>query len=159
MTAGVDCTTNHKNWYCPAGSIYPKKCPIGKYASADTKSCVDCENGKYCWPCPAGSYCFPTDSTGLGHDGTAGKCDVSKGFLCRRGAFSPEPVYNGYDLIQPNSVAFGAYSGPVIRGYIAKDDGTLVACDEGTFQPTFYGTTCRPCMKGRYCPNKAMNDV
>ena len=56
-------------------------------------------------------------------------------------------------------MAFSAYSGPVLRGYTAKDDGSLVPCQLGEFQPTFYGKECTKCMKGRYCPNLAMTDV
>ena len=158
MATHTSCTTSFTNWYCPAGSIQPKKCPIGTYASADTQSCTQCPNGEYCWPCPAGEYCFPTN-VALGNDGRAGKCDISKGFVCRLGAHSPEPTYNGFELIQANSVAFSTYSGPVIRGYIAKDDGTLNACLKTTYQPTFYGQSCETCMQGRYCPDSGMDDA
>lgn len=137
-TSGLDaptpCVPDKVNLHCPAGTINPQNCPVGKFASADTKTCEDCPDGKYCWPCPKDSYCFPeVTSPHPGHDGKAGDCDVAKGFVCRKGAHSPEPTYNGYDLIQPNSVAFSSYSGPVIRGYTAKTDGTLEACPIATF--------------------------
>ena len=89
MIAGTDCTVSFTNWFCPAGSIYPKKCEIGTYAQADTQACLSCPLGEYCWPCPAGEFCFPTDATGLGHDGQAGTCDTANGFICRLGAHSP----------------------------------------------------------------------
>ena len=56
-------------------------------------------------------------------------------------------------------MAFSAYSGPVIRGYIADVSGVLTACEVGEFQPSFYGTECKACMKGRYCPNEGMTNI
>lgn len=58
-------------------------------------------------------------------------------------------------------MAFESYSGPVLRGYIidAATAGALTACPVATFQPTFYGSTCQDCMKGRYCDSTAMHDL
>ena len=132
MSTHTPCLPTKANYYCPAGTIEPKKCPPGKYASADTKTCTDCPKGKYCWPCPAGQYCFSKVEV-AGHSGIAGDCDVSKGFVCRLGSHSPEPTYDGYELILPNSIQFSTYSGPVVRGYLADKSGALTACAKGTF--------------------------
>ena len=165
MINHVSCTTAADNSFCPEGTIWPQQCGIGLYVSTDHMTCETCPLGKYCWPCPAGQYCFTTaSSTGTGHNGEEGDCDGTKGFICREGSFSPEPLYNGYDLIQSGSAAFNSYSGPIIRGYILNPDlsdnpGELLACDPGTYQPSFYATECKKCMKGRYCPDSAMTDI
>ena len=155
------------DYYCPAGSIRPQKCPIGTYydnaSASPTYTCLSCPNGKYCWPCRTGGYCVEValGSTGTTHNGEVADCNTAGGYICRTGNHSPEPTYSGYDLIQPNSAAFQSYSGPVIRGYIIDPAtaGALKACVAGEFQPTFYGSTCQPCMKGRYCPDSAMHDL
>lgn len=149
MTDQNDCVVDgYGDWYCPAGSIMPKKCPVGTYIDSDngdTTQCLSCPSGKYCWPCPAGKYCFPDNQPTTGHngivqidDGTGvyidDSCNKDAGFVCREGNHSPEPMYSGYDLIQPNSKAFDEYSGPGIRGYIINDDATdLVACVAGEY--------------------------
>ena len=143
----------------------PSQCPPGTQLDATTDSanpvCNDCGAGKFCWPCPKDQYCYGgTDTSGTGHDGEHGDCEFASGFVCRSGAHSPKPTYNGYDLIQPGSVAFNTYSGPVIRGYIAADNsGALTESPISQWQPTFYGTAFVDCMAGRYCPETAMDDL
>ena len=45
MDAPTDCTSAFTDWYCPAGSIQPAKCPIGTFAEDDTQSCTTCPMG------------------------------------------------------------------------------------------------------------------
>ena len=95
-------------------------------------------------------------------------------WICRTGASSPKPIQEGFELIEPNSVLFNTYSGPVVRGYKVDPDtvnapGVLKPCgkdqvtgdgdEPGTYQPTFFGNECKKCMKGRYCDELALDDV
>ena len=144
MTTPTVCTTDDSTepFYCPAGSIKPKKCPPGEYVSADRQSCTTCDLGKYCWPCTVGSYCGGDISTTFASvysssdaerlSGIAGDCDTANGFICRNGASSSQPIQDGFELIEPGSVLYQTYSGPVIRGYIVDPDvanpGALLEC-------------------------------
>lgn len=167
MANGIDCTTASEPFYCPAGSINPKKCPPGYKISTDRQSCELCPKGSYCWPCASGQYCGGAlDTLSSGADttlleGIAGECDALEGFVCRYGAYSKQPIYEGFELIEAGSVAFQSYSGPIIRGYILDDAnaGELKACAIGEYQPSFFGTSCIECMKGRYCDEEALDDV
>lgn len=87
-TACVGATPiDYTNWFCPVGSIYPTKCKYGEYAD-NASQCLPCTKGNYCWPDASGA------TTGI-----VGVCDWANGYLCRSGAYSPKPLYNGYEFI------------------------------------------------------------
>jgi len=116
LSAAEPCSTAFANYYCPIGSIYPRLCPVGTYA----------ENQITCTPCSTGNYCWP-DTTGA-TNGIVGECAFAEGYLCREGAFSPRPVTSGVSFIQPGSVLFNTYNGPVIPGHIAQTGGVAAEC-------------------------------
>lgn len=60
----------------------------------------------------------------------------------------------------PGSSDFSSYNGPVIEGYISvAGAATQDPCPAGTFNPSFYQTTCLECYQGHYCPDAGMNDI
>lgn len=119
MDTATTCATSFGNWYCPVGSIYPTKCPIGQFVETASTVCSPCPIGKYCWPAADNS-----------HDGIVGDCDHDDGYLCRSGAFSPRPLIEGLDYIQAGSNQFLSYNGPVMGGYYtsAATPGVANAC-------------------------------
>jgi len=69
--------------YCPMGTAFPKKCPIGTYNDLEQKTSVD-----DCLPCPAGFYC---DQIGLTIEDVKKKvCDA--GFYCPLGSTVRRPT-------------------------------------------------------------------
>ena len=90
----------------------------------------------------------------------SGDCDHASGFICQGGSWSPKPQYNGLEFIVPGSSDFSSYNGPVLEGHIAQAGAsTQAACDVGTFNPSFYQTSCLDCYQGHYCPETGMSDI
>jgi hypothetical protein len=83
MTAATPCVTAYQHFWCPAGSIYPKKCAIGYKGVAQT-SCIACDKGSYCWPDNANA-----------NDGVVGVCAWAEGYLCRSGSYAQRPLIEG----------------------------------------------------------------
>ena len=109
------------NFWCPEGTITPKKCDIGLYVSADSITCESCPRRNYCWP--------TSDNT----NGNRGICAYTEGYLCQGGSYSDKPLKSGLAYIQPGSLEFTTYNGPVLGGYISIATGYAQACPVGTF--------------------------
>ena len=104
------------NYYCPAGSSYPRLCPDGTYSKAgdvkfvNASQCRNCITGSYCrsgkifGPCAGGYYCKsrspdPNPSGNYSHQVEAGPC--AAGFYCPNGTLNPIPcpnnTFKGYE--------------------------------------------------------------
>lgn len=147
LIAPTACSTSYGFYYCPKGSIFPGKCPIG-YFVENQDTCTACGVGEYCWP--------EDDNSG---DGVKGTCEYLNGYLCRSGSYSPRPLIDGLAYIQAGSNAFLTYNGPVLGGWYSIADGVAVACDAGTWQPSILSQGCIDCYEGRYCPNTGMSEL
>lgn len=150
MEDPVLCSVAHEFYYCPTGTIYPTKCEIGYSVVVGNDECVPCAHHKYCWP----------EAHNEGDGTQLDDCDILSGYLCRSGAFSPKPLIDGLEFIQPGSNQFNNYNGPVLGGYIADPDTfEAVACTLGTWQPSILSTACLDCYDGHYCPNSGMANI
>jgi hypothetical protein len=142
-TSNGPCPTGH---YCPYGSGYPRKCPVGTYApTTGLSECLDC---------PAHNYCATA-----GLSAVTGTC--SPGFYCILGS----SFYKPYDYAMGRICAQGnyCYSGEEHAcpgGYYAPVEGLSLCYD---CPPGFYcntvtsdGGTVTPleCTTGHFCPGR-----
>ena len=113
--------------YCERGSVTPKKCPAGTY-NPEVQS-VDISE---CLECPEGRYC--TEGQGSAASDLP-RCD--DGWFCIGGSSN-----STQNECLPGSKCV---------------NGTIQACDTGTYQENRRRTDCDPCLAGDYCPLIGMN--
>ena len=141
-TTGNICPYGH---YCPAGSISPIACPIGKYLDVKGKSlstdCLACPTGKVCNDlglispsenCPEGYYCpFET--------GVQKKYPCPPGFKCPAGSNDKINCLSGTYQYFSNK---GTCSDCPARFYCKKDDANNAEIL----------SSATICPAGKYCP-------
>eukprot|EP00002_Diphylleia_rotans_P010730 TRINITY_DN2129_c0_g1_i2.p1 TRINITY_DN2129_c0_g1~~TRINITY_DN2129_c0_g1_i2.p1 ORF type:complete len:5186 (-),score=657.71 TRINITY_DN2129_c0_g1_i2:603-16160(-) len=124
--------------YCPPESSFPTQCPLGTFSNRQGLS-----NSTQCSLCTPGKYC---DQAGL----TAATKTCNAGFLCQKGAVSP----NGSTAsdISPNPCPSGHYC--------LSGTTTPTPCQSGTFASATGGidaSHCLPCSAGSYCDKTGLS--
>ena len=113
--------------YCPTGTAYPFKCPVGRFSTAENN--IEADD---CDACTQGYYC---ETTGL--DAVTAPCE--EGFYCPAGQHEPRP--EAYKCTMGYYCPEGAYE--------------LTPCPAGTYMPHDYGSLCYDCPRGYFCTEGA----
>lgn len=114
--------------YCPAGTAFPFKCPIGKYNDAYNKiAASDCKS------CDAGHY---GETTGLTVSTCTGKC--APGFRCDSGSTTHSPEGTLGDRCREGT-------------YCVEGSSSETNCFAGTYNPHKGQRECLPCPAGFFC--------
>lgn len=124
-------------FYCPQGTAYPFRCPIGTYSAKEQLGSVS-----QCTPCTAGSYC---ETTGL--TAPTGLCEP--GYYCPTGQTTSRPE------------AFMCTPGNMCEAGTTDADFNSHAtyCPGGTYQHQNRQSSCINCPIGYYCVTGAVAPI
>lgn len=120
-----------KGHYCPVGTAYPLRCPVGTYRDV-TGGATEATD---CYPCDAGYY---GEETAMIINTCSGKC--RPGFYCDSGEFTHSPPSKKCNK----------------GNYCVEGSSIEQPCSAGTYQPNDYAYECIQCPKGYYCDEGAI---
>jgi hypothetical protein len=153
-------------FFCPTGSIFPTKCPLGTSGlynrSASVDACVKCPAGYFCPDqgnltglqiCPEGMYCpagtlVPTYSCPRCYFCPPGSSWPS---LCPAGQYQ-NVAGQGVCKVCPAGYVCGGFTNLTNLGnetFIDRTDGGAAECPPGFFCPE-NSTYANPCLKGTF---------
>lgn len=155
LADGKTCLTGHD---CnQLGTVYPRKCKYGEYASANNGECVECDENQFCGAnaltagtdCPNGYYCYRNTTTQFPnwkrHELPAS--DADKFYLCELGQYCDNGQSNG-ETQTVNDCLEGTY----MPRYGAETRDSCVPCPSGFKCPAAKTITPEECDVGYYCP-------